>query len=59
MKMKIDFEDGSFLQLEEDDIFLSIIQCIKKDKKIIMLTSKVSKDRAGEIQDYIATWLTK
>jgi len=51
--MKLEFDDGSFLQLEKEDGCLNIIQCAKKDRKVIMSSSKITYEQAKKIIEFL------
>jgi hypothetical protein len=51
--MKIEFEDGSFLQVEGENQILNLIQCAKKDRKVMMSSVRLTKDQALQLFNFL------
>jgi FtsZ-interacting cell division protein YlmF len=51
--MRIEFDDGGFLQIEKEDQFVTIIQCAKKDRKVIMSSAKLTQEQAQKVLDFL------
>jgi len=55
--MIIEFEDGSFLQLNNDTDSIDLIQCAKNGKKLIMSSSKLNEDQIKILINFLKTWM--
>jgi hypothetical protein len=57
--MKIEFDDGSFLQLNDTNNHLEFVQCAKKDRTLIMSATKLTKEQAQEVLAFITNWIER
>lgn len=60
--MKIKFEDGSFLTIDENQLnekLLEVSMCAVEDKKTIMLTLNLNKEQIIEITEFFNQWQKK
>lgn len=55
--MRIDFEDGSFLTIDDMDEVLSISMFGLSGKKAIMSSSKLTKDNVQDIIIFLQKWI--
>jgi hypothetical protein len=54
--MKIEFEDGSFLQLNDCGECLELVQCAKKDRTLILSSTRLSKTQIQELITFMSKW---
>lgn len=57
--MKIEFADGSFIQIEETQDNLTIIQCAKKANKVIMSSVELDIEQVKKISTLLVKWLER
>ena len=53
--MKIEFDDGSFLQVEKQDRGLVIIQCAKKDRKVSMSSVRLTQEQTQQLLNFLSS----
>lgn len=55
--LKIEYDDGSFMQIEGNEDTIIITQCAKSGKKTVMSSSKITKDQAKDVLNFMIEWL--
>ena len=51
--MKLEFEDGSFLELEQTTDGVEVIQCAQSGREALMMVSRLTLDQVEQLVAYL------